>query len=154
MRFSLWRRTEAGVTNAGFATGLVDVTTPYLRVSRDVARGALLTAEDVEAVVGVPGEVVFRPLPRLDEAIGTRVVRPLRAGETVTGTMIAAVPFVKSGDRVRTRVDAGALVAYGQAVAEQSGGLGQVIRLLNPESRRTIRGRIVARGEVEVIHGR
>jgi flagella basal body P-ring formation protein FlgA len=154
MRFSLWHRGTSSVAAVGYATGLVDVRTAYLRAARDIARGTILAREDVEDVVGVPGEIALRARPAADEAIGARAVRPMRAGETITSAMVAAVPFVKSGDRVRTRITTGALSAFGYAIAEQSGGPGQVIRLLNPESRRTIRGRIVARGEVEVIHGR
>jgi flagella basal body P-ring formation protein FlgA len=41
--------------------------------------------------------------------------------------------------------------AEGRAIASQSGGPGDLIRLVNPESRRTLQGRIVARGEVEVL---
>ena len=51
---------------------------------------------------------------------------------------------------VRARV--GGIEAEGRAIASQNGVAGDVIRLVNPDSRRTLQGRIVGAGEVEVIH--
>jgi flagella basal body P-ring formation protein FlgA len=38
-------------------------------------------------------------------------------------------------------------------IAQQSGAVGDVIRLVNQDSRRGLRGRVTGKGEVEVVHG-
>jgi flagella basal body P-ring formation protein FlgA len=66
--------------------------------------------------------------------------------------MVAPVPLVRSGDEVRTRVRVGAMEAVGLTVAQQTGQLGDVIRVINRNSHRALRGRIVGPQEIEVIH--
>jgi flagella basal body P-ring formation protein FlgA len=53
--------------------------------------------------------------------------------------------------KVRAVVDG--IVAHGLAIATENGRLGAVVRVVNPDSKRTLVGRVVGRGEVEVIHG-
>jgi flagella basal body P-ring formation protein FlgA len=47
----------------------------------------------------------------------------------------------------------GALEIRGRAIAAQSGSLGETVIVVNPESRKRLRGRIVADATVEVMHG-
>jgi len=46
----------------------------------------------------------------------------------------------------------GGIEAEARMVAADNGDKGSVIRVVNPESRRSIRARVVAAGVVEVIH--
>ncbi|MBI4475685.1 MAG: flagella basal body P-ring formation protein FlgA [Acidobacteria bacterium] len=61
---------------------------------------------------------------------------------------------VRSGEVVVTRAVIGGVEATGSALAQQSGALGDVIRVINRESRRSFKGRIVAPGQVEVLNER
>lgn len=61
---------------------------------------------------------------------------------------------IRAGDRVRATVRIGVVEAVVIAIAEQSGVAQQIIRVVNPDSRRAIRARVVAAGEVEVVNGR
>jgi flagella basal body P-ring formation protein FlgA len=74
------------------------------------------------------------------------------AGDVLTDTMVRARPLVQSGDEVTVRARVGGVEAQGRAIAAQAGGHGAVIQVVNPETRRMLKGRIVARGEVEVMH--
>lgn len=136
---------------AGHATALVQASATHLRAARDLARGHVVTAGDVEAVTGDLGRAPLRALPH--DVMGARVLLPLAAGTLLTPQAIAVPPLVRSGDAVVARVRVPGLEVRGRAVAAQDGELGAIIRAINPESRRPLKVRVIGRGEVEVVHG-
>lgn len=148
MRFALrW----ADRRHAGQAEAVVRVEAACARARRDLERGTVLAAEDIEVVRGDVGRAVLRPCPT--ELAGSRLLRALGAGDLVPPAAVAVAPAVRSGDAVVTRVRVPGLEVSGKAVASQNGELGEVIRVVNPESGRALRARVTGRGEVEVIHG-
>ncbi len=70
--------------------------------------------------------------------------------EALLAAVLSQPPVIKAGDRVRVTVRSGPVVATLTAIAEQSGRPDQIIRVVNPSSRRAIHARVVAAGEVEV----
>jgi len=133
----------------GFAVATVAVEAPHVRITCDTGRGPL-TAACLEVMAGDPGPVLLEALPTMDDAVGSRPGRPLAVGEVVTFAVLGHPMAVRSGETVDIRAVAGRVEVAGRAVALQSGRVGDTIRLVNPESRREVRGRIVARGRVEV----
>ena len=87
-----------------------------------------------------------------------RVSRPVRvpdgAADSSRSTPARPALLVKAGDKVRATVRVGGVEAVVVAIAEQSGVADQIIRVVNPDSRRAIRVRVVAAGEVEVVNVR
>jgi len=136
----------------GTATAELHVALPHLRASQPVARGTLLAASDVCASTEDVGVAALSPPPSVDQVVGGRAVRDLLAGEILTTALVRAQPLVRSGDTVITRARVGQVEILGRAVAQQSGGRHDRIRLVNPESRRTLFGRVTGAGEVEVMH--
>jgi len=160
MRFTLTRaaqpacpvtgtRQPRGV-RAGEATATVRVVARHARAAQAIARGQELREGDLILVVDDVGEGPLRRLPQ--DLLGARALRAIEAGAILTATMVAPVPLVRSGDEVRTRVRVGAMEAVGLTVAQQTGQLGDVIRVINRNSHRALRGRIVGPQEIEVIH--
>jgi flagella basal body P-ring formation protein FlgA len=136
---------------AGHATARVSVEAPHLRAARDLPRGAVLGPDDVEQVTGDLGRIALRTLPR--DVLGARVLLPTAAGAIITPTGVSVPPLVRSGDNVVARVRVPGVEVRGRAVASQDGNLGEIIRAVNPDSRRPLKVRVIARGEVEVVHG-
>jgi flagella basal body P-ring formation protein FlgA len=143
---------QAGATRLGFATAEVRVHAPMVQVTRAVLRGTELAAADLTSVVTDVGAVPFVPLPKSDDAVGLRLSRDLHAGELLTPAFLRSQPLVRSGEVVRTRAQFGLVEVVGKAIAQQSGGRDDRIRLINPTSRRAFTGRVTGAGEVEVIH--
>ena len=134
----------------GEATALVSVTAETLRLRRAVARGETLVAADFEQVhQALDGPLT--PVARLEDVIGTRARRDLPAGSILSRADVMPEPTIKSGDSVRVIVRIGGVEVSGTAIALQSGAKNEVIRLTNPASRKTLMGRVVRRGEVEVV---
>jgi flagella basal body P-ring formation protein FlgA len=136
----------------GTATARVVVSAPHVETTRGLSRGTVLAGDDLREAAGELIGVPLRHLPTLETLRGGRLIRDLGQGDVVTGQIVQEVPYVRSGDVVVVHVRIGPVIADGRAIASQNGGPGDVIRLVNPESRRTLRGRVVAPGEVEVVH--
>jgi flagella basal body P-ring formation protein FlgA len=149
VRFRLMSQGRQG----GYAMALVSGAIRHARVTRAIEAGTELGSRDLATVVSdVPGSVI-EPLPDVRDLVGHRTLRPLAAGDVVTARIVRIPPAVQSGDRVAVRARVGEVEITTLGIAQQSGAVGDVIRLVNQDSRRGLRGRITGKGEVEVVHG-
>jgi flagella basal body P-ring formation protein FlgA len=135
----------------GSATACVTVSAPHVVAARGLSRGTVLTAEDIREDAGAIDDVPLRPLLLPAVLVGARLRRDVAEGSVIVGSLVETVPYVRSGEVVTVRARLGSVEAEGRAIASQSGGPGDLIRLVNPESRRMLQGRVVAPGEVEVL---
>jgi flagella basal body P-ring formation protein FlgA len=154
MRFSL--TTAAGATMA--VTVDLKVIATHLVTREEIGRGHAVEAAMVEER---RTELKGIPLARLvarSEALGARALRPIPAGSIVLPSLIAMKRLVEAGQAVTVIALAGPIEVSATFVAADGGGIGDVIRVKNPESRRFIRGRIVRAAApfpiVEVINER
>jgi flagella basal body P-ring formation protein FlgA len=145
-------RLRAAGRTVGYAIGLVHATIPHVRLIRGLDAGVEIAAEDVRQVVGDPGALPIEALPGPDAIIGSKSVRALLQDEVLTARVVRISPAVRSGDVVTTHVVVDGVEAIGAATALQSGSVGDVIRLVNAQSRRQLRGRITGKATVEVQH--
>ena len=137
----------------GYAIATADGTVRHVRTTRALSAATVLAETDVEAVEGrLQGQLIQR-LPAIADVVGLSLARPLGAGEPVTSLAVKVPPAVRSGDRVVIRSAFGGVEARATGTALQTGRIGDVIRLVNADTRRPLRGRIVGNGEVEVVHG-
>ena len=101
--------------------------------------------------------VVFAVCAAADDAPPSQPAQATeRAADRSTSRAAPTRPptLVRAGDRVRATARVGNVEAVVIAIAEQSGVAQQIIRVVNPDSRRAIRVRVVAVGEVEVVNAR
>jgi flagella basal body P-ring formation protein FlgA len=137
----------------GYATVTVTGVLAQVRTARPVDAGTVLQEDDLRAMTAdATGELIER-LPDLSMAIGARAIRALTANEIVTTRTARVPPPVRSGDRVAVTAVLGGVVVTGVATAQQSGQVGDVIRLVNADSRRVLRARITGKGSAEVMYG-
>jgi flagella basal body P-ring formation protein FlgA len=150
MRFVLRPFTGRPVLAVVTATVIVD--RAILR--SDVVRGAVLGAGDVMFERGVVAGLTLRRLPTLADLEGARARRTLAAGLTITPNDVLLRRAVEAGDKVTVVATSGAVEVSATLVAADGGDPGDLVRVVNPETRRDVRGRVTARGRVEVEHGR
>lgn len=153
IRFVLYGETAGQERRIGRLTARVEVAATHLRARRQIEARTVLTADDVEAVDGDIGRQVLSQLPAMDAVVGTVARKTLLAGELITPLTIVARPLVTSGGEVTTVARLGGLEVRGRAIAAQSGGLGDTVIVVNPDSRKRLRGRVMAEAQVEVFHG-
>lgn len=135
----------------GTATAELRVTLEHCRAVRDIARGSRLDGQDVETgrVEVTAGRL--QRLPPCGELIGGQVRRDLAAGEAVGPGLVSRPPLVAAGSRVIARMADGGIEVEATLVSLEAGRAGEEIRLMNPESRKVVRGRVAGANEVEVM---
>jgi flagella basal body P-ring formation protein FlgA len=143
---------RAQAVRVGRASATVRVWLEHIRMRRFVARGTELSAQDLEVVLDEVIAIPLRRLPMLAEVLGSRALRDLPAGACVTSNAVVLQPIVRAGDDVLVNAKGSDFQVTAAMVAVESGSTGAVIRVVNRESRRTLRARIVSKGVVDVIH--
>ncbi len=153
VRFVLYGGAAGGGRRVGRLTARVDVAAAHVRARRQVDARMVLTPEDIELVDGDIGRQPLRALLPLEGASGATTRKALLPGEIVTPVVLAARALVTSGEEVSTVARLGGVEVRGRAIAAQSGALGETVIVVNPDSRRRLRGRVVGQAQVEVLHG-
>lgn len=143
-----------GRSRVGEATATIQVSAFAVRAQRPIARGALVEIDDVATKESDLSGRPLRPLLALEDAVGARATRDLAEDSLVTTADIVPEPLVKAGDTVRAHVHVGDVELIGDVVAAESGLKDEVIRVVNQESRHTLRARVIGSGEVEVVNVR
>ncbi len=136
----------------GRGRAIVQVLVGHAVLSRTVTRGTVLTASDVADVVGPPGAVPVRRLPTATGLVGATLRRDAASGEVVTVQSVTMPPAVRVGDVVQARASIGSVQAMGALTVLDNGAEGAIVRVVNRESRREVRARVIRSGVVEVIH--
>jgi flagella basal body P-ring formation protein FlgA len=157
IRFAISRRSSgphAENRRVGEAFATVTAEGAAVRATRDIPRATVLSAADVVEADGPLDDAAVRRVLSLAETVGARATRPLRAGQIVDAQSVVEVPAIRSGDRVRAVIRAGGIEVETIVVAADGGAVDQIIQVVNPETRRTMRARVRGKGEVEVIGGR
>ena len=151
--YSLTINLPAGPRRIGSAMATVLVETDLLLATRALARGDELTEADVVAVRGGAEGVVLRRLPVAVETLGARMTRSVVEGAVLSADVLSVQWSVRSGREVRVCARVDGIEARGIGVAIENGRIGAIVRVVNPDSKKTLVGRVVGPGEVEVIHG-
>ncbi len=144
---------DGRVHQRGRVRATVSVVVPHARATRLLSRGTVLAAADVADVTDAPGGVPLKRLPRADALVGAMVRRDVAAGEVLTLQSATPAPDVRAGEPVQAQVTMGAIVVSASLVAVDNGMTGATVRVVNRDSRRELRAKVVGRGLVEVIHG-
>jgi flagellar basal body P-ring formation protein FlgA len=97
-----------------------------------------------------PSGRVQDALPSTAPIVGLEVKRRMYAGHDVAARDVGAPLVVKAGAMVTVLWKSGDLSLELGGRALDAGALGDEIRVLNPDSLRTIRGNVVGEGMVEV----
>lgn len=132
-------------------TGWVDRYVLTVCSTRSMQRGAVLAAEDVSLkrinVAKAPDRIIFDP----SQVVGKQLRSRVRAGECLKEHMLREAPLVEKGDPVKIVASAGKLSVSTMGVAKADGVKGDRIRVENIVSEKTVVGRVLDRGVVEVL---
>jgi flagella basal body P-ring formation protein FlgA len=150
MRFLLTSGTGATVV----AVVSVHVAMDHAIARRAIGRGETLSAADLDTVKDQLQGTPLRRLPIAAQLIGGRVLRPIAAGAIVFSDAVAVRRLIEPGDRVTVVATTGPIEVSAAMIAADGGRVGDLIRAMNPETRRYIRGRILNDGRIEVMYAR
>lgn len=120
-----------------------------LVAARDLPSRTIVSAEDFiyePREIARIDEVVFD----VESIIGLETKRPLSVGSVVSRSMLGKPQVIRSGDNVTILSKAGSVVVQAAGQALQSGSIGDVIRVRNLGSGKTILARIESESTVVI----
>lgn len=155
LRFTL-RTTEAGpagprVVVAGSAVVQVRVRVPHVHARRILTPGTVLGEADLHPVTHDLTALPLKALPDAPMLAGARVLRLVATDACIDGTAVASLHAVRSGQSVTaiSRFAGGEVSAT--VVASEHGDPGRVIQVVNPQTRRALKARVLSAGVVEIL---
>lgn len=132
---------------SGYARKLVEL--PVL--TRRLGKGEIIRADDLNMVEMRAGQSQRNTARDESDLIGLEAKRALQANRPIRLNDVQTPVLVKKGALVTmlVRTPAMSLSAVGQAL--EDGAMGEVIRILNPKSHKTVQGTVVGKGQVQMI---
>lgn len=141
---------DGKVARTVFAKANIEAYADVLVCAQDIPRGKELVATDLRfekrALSMLKGDAV----QDLDEVVGKIARDSMLMGETISRRTLLPKQLIKRNQLVTVEAKAGGLVVRSRAKALDNGGAGDVIRLVNPDSRAELQGRVRSDGLVTV----
>lgn len=118
---------------------------------RRLERGSILAEKDLAVesrdLFTIHGGVIGS----IAEVAGMILSRPVALGAVLAPVMVEREKLVKKGDRVRIIIRSSGIELSTAGEANEQGGLGEMIKVRNTESRKIVAGRVTGPGEVTVL---
>jgi flagella basal body P-ring formation protein FlgA len=122
-----------------------------LTVMRLTRLGEVLGAGDVQKVATRLSQLPRGAMTTLASVLGSKARQELRPGQWLTDQMLVTPDVVKRGQLVTMRLVHGPLTITGKGVVMQPGGLGQVVKIQNVDSKKEIFAKVVSKDQVQVV---
>ncbi|MEE3505300.1 MULTISPECIES: flagellar basal body P-ring formation chaperone FlgA [unclassified Pseudomonas] len=119
-------------------------------VKRPLKRGGIIGEDDVSLSERDISQMPQGYITSLDEAIGQKMTRQMVNGQIITPLQMEQAEVIRKGDQVVIIAKSGTLLVRMPGEALSDGGLGEQIRVRNLNSKRVIKARVTAPGQVEV----
>ncbi len=121
-----------------------------LRSIRPLARGTILSDEDLYPALMDVSRIPKGAVKSLEQVRGMMLKRSLRADSVITEAVIKKSPLVKKGQKVVILFRSRGLKITATGIARQSGSKGEYVTVMNLSSKRYIKGVITDKGVVNV----
>lgn len=135
-------------TRLRFTGSAVEMTTATVLI-RDLGRNDVIKASDV-SVERRPKTEAGADAAGRDNAIGMQARRPLRAGQVIRNADLSRPDLVQRDQGVTLIYQVGGIYLTARGKAIDTGAEGDVVTVLNLQSKRTIAGTVTGRGQVTV----
>ncbi len=128
----------------------ISVMTDVVVVVKPLGKHQHIQLEDLSVVsrelTDLPSDIVRRP----EAALGNRATRMIYPNTVLQASMFDAPPVVDRGDIVKIVANAGPMTITATGMVKQQGCLGEMVRVMNTESKRTVIARVTGPGAVQV----
>ncbi len=140
---------DAGAPTKLRFTGIVVETVEAAVLARGVERNEILKSSDV-VLERRPKSEVGNDVAGRDNAVGMQARRQLRAGQALRAADLAKPDLVTRDQNVTLIYESSGLYLTIRGKALEGGTEGDVVNVLNLQSKRTVSGIVVGRGQVSV----
>jgi len=132
-------------------TGIAFETVEAAITTRALTRGDVIKQSDIAVERRPRSEFTSEPPAPASEVVGLAVRSNLRAGQPLRNAELMKPEIVKKNDMVMLHYQVPGIVLTMRGQALESGTEGDMINVLNPNSKRTIQGVATAPGHVTVL---
>ncbi len=146
--FAIDNEAGTGPTRLRF-TGTAIETVEAAVLARGIERNEVLKSSDV-IVERRPKAEVGNDVASRDRAVGMQARRPLRAGQALRVADLAKPDLVQRDQAVTLVYESAGLYLTIRGKALEGGTEGDVVNVLNLQSKRTVSGIVIGRGQVSV----
>jgi len=143
-------RVDGKVERRVVLSGWVDRFEDVLCASRSLARGSIITGDDISTNRKNISRLPQNLLTGMEEVVGKRLKHALDPGTVMLANMVEDPPLIKKGDRVTIVAESPTILVTALGIAQAKGGLGSQIRVKNCMSRKEVIARIVNASTVRV----
>jgi len=149
-------KTTVGVRCPGPKTWTIYVSAKISQIAKvlvarqHIRRNSLIRAEDFELKEYDLNRLRYGYYTDLKEVLGKSLKRHLNRGAVLTPAAIAASKVIKRGESVSILAQTGGITIRAKGQALEAGGIGDIIRVKNLNSKREIEARITGPGQVKV----
>lgn len=134
-------------------SGRIEPTADVAVLLRGLPAGATVRAADVKMARVRVSLLRGEPVHDIADAVGLTLHLPARAGQPLLLTELTRPAAVTKGARVTVEIRAPGLIITEQAVALESGVLGDHVPILNPASHMIVDGEVIGGGRIVVGTG-
>lgn len=149
-RFSLIFRVNDRVVKNMSIRGRVEARANIITTAIPVKKGTILTPRHIKETVMDISELKD-PGFSVDEFLGKKIKRSLRAGSPIKVSMVESLPVIHRGEKVKIVIQSGSMLLTATGLAHSDGKINELIRVQNLNSSKVVFGRVTAPGIVEVI---
>jgi len=128
----------------------IEVLTDVVVTTHGIMRDAIIGTDDVTVTSKWMDTATTGILTDSSDVVGKKAVVRLNAGTEVTRQMLRSVPVVKKGEVVRIVLESGPMVISAVGLCQEDGGKGDLVRVQNVASKKTIFARVMGTSLVRV----
>jgi flagella basal body P-ring formation protein FlgA len=133
------------------AGGTVIETAPTAVLTRALARGEVIKATDLAIERRPKAEIPAEAIRSPEEAVGSATRQALRTGQPLRRADLGKPELVHRDDNVTLVFEVPGILLTTRGKAIDAGAEGDVISVLNPQSKRTVQGIVSGSGRVTVL---
>lgn len=115
-----------------------------------ISRGQIIQPSDLELCALELSKINGQPLTDIDDVLGKRASHHIYPQEVIQETDIEIPPVVRRGDTVKIVVFLSNLTATARGVVRESGRIGDKIKVVNIDSKKTLHATIIDRDTVRI----
>jgi flagellar basal body P-ring formation protein FlgA len=128
----------------------IEVLTDVVVSTGSIAHGAIVDPSDVMVKKKWLDTASSGVLSDINEVGGKKAAVRINAGTEITKHMLRSVPVVKKGEVVRIVLESGPMMISAMGLCEEDGARGDLIRVQNTSSKKTVFARVMGASLVKV----
>jgi len=133
-----------------WASVYLEVLHPVAVIKRPMAKNQIISPNDIGLEKRDLAKIPPGAITDVDEVVGKRLKRTLAVGAVIRRSMVDRPPVVKRGDVVNLLIETPRLKITALGRVEERGGVGDVVRVINLDSKRKVYGQVVNRQLVRI----